>query len=76
MEKYNKITVTDNMAVEFIKMGSLKWVLTMTKTKGFNMKKMILVIAALTAITATAYAQSCSCVTTDTNGNCISWVCN
>lgn len=40
------------------------------------MKKILLVIAVLTAITATAYAQGCSCVTTDTNGNCISWVCN
>ena len=57
-------------------MRSLQWDLIITKTKGLNMKKMILVIVALTAITATAYAQSCSCVTTDTHGNCISWVCN
>lgn len=56
-------------------MCSLKWVLVINK-KGLNMKKMLLVIAALTALTATAYAQNCMCVTTDTNGNCISWTCN
>ncbi len=57
-------------------MRSLQWDLVMTKTKGLNMKKILLVIAALTAITAIAYAQTCTCVTRDTNGNCISWVCN
>jgi hypothetical protein len=57
-------------------MRSLQWELIIDRQKGLNMKKMFLVIATLTAITATAYAQSCSCVTTDTNGNCMSWVCN